>query len=88
MTVDRRDWLTGSMRAVLFDAAGAETEMDTLTCPDGCTAGCTFICVEKTVDRRCPVGVTIFLGWLFILDREDICTAFVSGTGTPLKEGN
>jgi hypothetical protein len=46
-----------------------------------------FICV-KTVDRRCPVGVIIFLGWLFILDREDICTAFVSDIGTPLKGGN
>jgi hypothetical protein len=56
--------------------------------PDDCIADCTLICVEKIVDRRCPVGVTTFFGWLFILDREDKCTAFVSGTDTPLKGGN
>jgi hypothetical protein len=39
--------------------------------------------VENAIDRRWT-GVGIFLGWLFILEREDEWTS-ISGTGTPLK---
>ena len=43
--------------------------------------------MDKAIDRRWPLGAIIFLGWLFIQDRDDECTS-ISRTGTLFKGGN